>query len=286
MKINELAKQINTGKFKENLQKEFSPEIDLRLSTMSEEELKNHLNQVISVPINLSGEMSYELLELYYTASWYCIFENENLPRNTSVFEVGAGNIVYIPKALNAYSSGEGGKYVTANLNNGLTQEFKEKTKGLDVKVEIIQDNGANILNYYSEESFDVIAFHHAINDIIQTIIADIEEIDTINNNWWTIEPQMLQSVMAYHHAGKLKEAAYDPFIRIISTCNRLLKKGGYMIFDNCTYAGYESMGYSSEFHSSYINLAREWIKEAQLDLEEVEMLSYDSKWWMVLRKV
>lgn len=96
----------------------------------------------------------------------------------------------------------------------------------------------------------------------------------------------MLQAVMTYHNTGKLKDAAYNSFIGIIETCNRLLKKGGYMIFDNCTYAGYESMGYSSEFHSSYINLAREWIKEAQLGLEEVEMPSYDSKWWMVLRKV
>lgn len=156
----------------------------------------------------------------------------------------------------------------------------------MQLDVTIIQDDGANIMNYYDGESFEVIAFHHALNDIIQTIIAEIEGIDTIHNDWWTIEPQLLQAVMAYHNSGQLKRAAYEPFIRIIDTCNRLLKKGGLMIFDNCTYAGYESLGYSSEFHSAYISLAREWIHEANLGLEEVEMPAYDGKWWMVLRKI
>ncbi|UVI30202.1 hypothetical protein [Paenibacillus spongiae] len=286
MNTDELAKQMASGKFKAHLQKEFSPEAIRRMGELSANELRERLNQVISVPINLSGEMSHELLEFYYTASWYNIFEDRGLPRNASVFEVGAGDIVYIPKALNAYSAGQGGKYVTANLNNELTMNFREKTQGMQVDVEIIQDDGANILNYYSEESFEVIAFHHALNDIIQTIIAGIEGIDTVNNNWWTIEPQLLQAVMSYHNSGELKDAAYEPFIHIIDTCNRLLKKGGYMIFDNCTYAGYEELGYSSDFHSAYINLAREWIKEANLGLEEVKMPSYDDKWWMVLRKV
>ncbi|MCQ6561274.1 hypothetical protein [Paenibacillus mendelii] len=286
MNRDELAKQIESGKFREHLQKGFPAEIVSRLDQLRADELKKRLNQVISVPIDLSGEMSHELLELYYTASWYNIFEKQNLPRNASVFEVGAGDIVYIPKALDAYSAGQGGKYVTANLNLELSRGFREKTAGMQIDIEIIPDNGANILNYYNEESFEVIAFHHALNDIIQTVIADLEGIDTINNNWWTIEPQLLLAVMEYHNTGRLKDAAYDAFIRIIDTCNRLLKKGGYMVFDNCTYAGYDSMGYSSEFHSAYIDLAREWINEAQLGLEEVEMPSYDRKWWMVLRKV
>lgn len=58
------------------------------------------------------------------------------------------------------------------------------------------------------------------------------------------------------------------------------------MIFDNITYSGYEEMGYSSEFHSNYIQLARSWISEANLGLEEIEVESYDKQWWMILRKV
>ena len=129
-------------------------------------------------------------------------------------------------------------------------------------------------------------AFHHAINDIIQTIIANREGIDTENQDWWSIEPQMLQAVMEYHRKGTLKDAAYQAFIQIIDTSCKQLKSGGYMIFDNITYAGYDEMGYSSEFHNDYIQLARSWISEANLGLEEIEVDSYDKQWWMIWRKV
>lgn len=285
MNLNELAKQIEAGKFKDHLQRHFSADFAALLDRLNADELEKQLSQVITVPINLSGDMSREWLELYYTASWYNLFEQLNMPPDASIFEIGSGDTAYIPKAMNAYSSGRGGKYVTANLNNELSRGFREKTKDMELTVEIIQDHGASLSKYYSEESFAVAAFHHALNDIIQTIIADLEGIDTIHNNWWEIEPQLLQAVMKYHHAGKLKNAAYEPFISLIDSCRQLLQKGGYMIFDNCTYAGYERVGYSSEFHGDYIDLARAWIKEADLGLEEVEMALYDSKWWMVLRK-
>lgn len=278
--MSELSKQIELGRFERLVSDSLSEMFQ------NANEIESRFNQVITVPINLSEEKGFEILELYYTASWFHIFEIVNVPRNASIFEIGAGDTVYIPKAMNAYSSGNGGNYVTANLNKELSQRFREKTEGLNLSIQIIEDDGANILNHLSKGSMEVIAFHHAINDIIQTIIAKIENIDTINNNWWEIEPQLLSKVMEYHNSGKLKIATYDAFVSLIDTCRKLLKPGGYMVFDNCTYAGYEAMGYSSEFHSSYINMAREWIEEAGLGLEEVELKSYDKMWWMVLRKL
>ncbi|GIP31918.1 hypothetical protein [Paenibacillus sp. J2TS4] len=284
MDLNVLAKQVEAGKFEQLLVKQFPEETALRLGKMTAAELEKELKQVIRVPIQLSGEMGPELFELFYTASWFNLFERLAVPANAMLFEIAAGDTVYIPKALDAYT-GKGAQYATANLNKELSRNFRAKTAGLRIDIRVIEDDGAHILNYYGGESFDVIALHHALNDIIQTIIASKEGIDTVNSNWWTIEPQLLQAVMDYYNRGELKNAAYESFIRIISTLGRLLKQGGYMIFDNCTHAGYEKLGYSTEFHSSYIQLAREWIQEADVGLEEVKLEQYNSKWWMILQK-
>ncbi|WP_144940263.1 hypothetical protein [Paenibacillus sp. 32O-W] len=284
MNLSELAKQVETGKFKQHLEKHFPEDVAIRLGGMTAAEIEREFKQVIQVPIRLSGEMGHELFELFYTASWFNLFDRLQVPADGMLFEIAAGDTVYIPKALDAYSSVA--KYVTANLNKELSENFMRKTASLRIDIRVIQDDGIHILDYYPEGSFDVVSLHHAVNDIIQTIIANQEGIDTVNSNWWTIEPQMLQAVMAYHNRGELKNAAYGGFIGIIETLGKLLKPGGYMIFDNCTHEGYEKLGYSSEFHSAYIQLAREWIQEANLGLEEVKLEAYDSKWWMVLRKL
>jgi|GEM_PF-1370861 len=285
MKMQTLAEKVSAGVFDDILIRDFSRDMISELEQMNAVQLENKMKDILAVPIEISKQRVFEYLQLYYSASWQNLFMELNMPRALRLLEVGSGDIVYIPKALDAYSTNMG-TYVTANLNRELTQNFQQKTKGMDINIQVIEDDAANIGLYYPESSFDVVAFHHAINDIIQTIIADREGIDTVNNDWWTIEPLMLQAVMDYHRKGMLKSAAYDAFIQIIGTSHKQLKSGGYMIFDNITYAGYDEMGYSSAFHSSYIELARSWINEANLGLEEIEIESYDKQWWMVLRKV
>ena len=142
-----------------------------------------------------------------------------------------------------------------------------------------------NALKYFDVNTFDFITFHHAINDIIQTIIAEIEGIDTENCDWWEKEPEMLQAVMKHHREGTLKYSTYNSFIKLIQVCTQVLMPGGYMIFDNCSFAGYDDIGYSTEFHDSYINMAREWINESGLPLKEVKVDGYNGKWWLILRK-
>ena len=73
---------------------------------------------------------------------------------------------------------------MTANLNKELTQNFQEKTNEMDINIQVVEDDAANIGLYYPESSFDIVAFHYAINDIIQTITADRDGIDTVNNDW------------------------------------------------------------------------------------------------------
>lgn len=285
MNLNELSRQIKSCRFKEDLEKDFPKVLLDSLDKMNAVEIEKMLDRIIKVPVTYIEKYDRKLYQFYYCAAWFNIYEKLSMPKNLCVLEIATGEANYVIKALDVYS-GSMGKYVTFNLNRELTKNFIDKTRDMAVEVQVVEDNGNNALNYYEENSFDVIAFHHAVNDIVQTIIADIEGIDTINQNWWETETQMLQAVMKYYNQGKLKAAAYDGFIEIIRVCSRVLKKKGYMVFDNRSFCGYEERGYSTEFHNSYINLAREWIKEADLGLEQVHIDGYDENWWMILKKV
>lgn len=201
------------------------------------------------------------------------------------MLEIAAGAAVHIAQALDAYT-GNQGQYVSFNLNKELTRSFYQKTTALRLNIRIVEDNALNAPVYYDGETFDIIAFHHAVNDIIQTIIADADGIDTVHCDRKEAEPRMLRAVMKRHDAGILKSVAYPDFIRIVEGCNRVLKRGGIMVFSNFTFAmDYEALGYSMDFHNAYINLARQWIREAGLGLAEVPLDGYDPKWWMALRK-
>lgn len=284
MNLRELAERIASGSLKETLMNDFPAEAVARLQEMGVDSIEQQLEQVIQIPLDLSGPISYELYQLFYMVSWQQLCAKLKLPAEAKVFEIAAGDTVHIPKALDAYS--ESASYVTANLNKALTKRFIDKTAGLNIGIRIIEDDGVRILDYVPEGTVDVVAFHHAVNDIVQTILSGIEGIDTVGSDWWSIEPQMLRAVMAYHERGELKAAVYGDFIRIVETCAKLLKPGGYMIFDNCTFEGYEDIGYSTSFHSAYIELTRQWIQEADLGLAEIRLDGYDSAhWWLILRK-
>ncbi|SMF82673.1 hypothetical protein SAMN05661091_2218 [Paenibacillus uliginis N3/975] len=266
------------------LSRGFSAETKELIASLSDDELHRRLDGMITPPITLAERSDPEMLQLYYTSSYVHLMEFLNVPKDAKLFEIAAGDTIFIPKALDTHGE-EGAKYVTANLNQDLTEGFRDKTAELSIEIQVIEDNGARILNYCGQGSMDVIVFHHALNDIVQTMIAQREGIDTIHSDWWSVEPQMLQAVMDYHNRGELKQAVYGEFISIIETCHQLLKEEGIIIFDNCIYAGYEKIGYSSEFHSNYIQFAREWINEADLGLQEVQVPGFDEKWWMVLQK-
>lgn len=285
MDLNELSKQIKSESLMGKVGKVLSYELCTKLKNTDTDDIEAMLRQVISVPVNVSTDLNWELFELYYVSAYYNIFEKLGLPLNTNIYEIAAGDQVYIPKALEAYA-GIKGKYVTFNLNKELSCNFLGKTKELLAGILVIEDNGANIEKYYGKDSFDIIVFHHALNDIIQTIAAEADGIDTVNCNWWEKEPEMLRAVMKYYNRGNLQAVAYDSFINIIKACTCALKPGGYLVFDNCCFPGdYEALGYSFEFHSAYIDLARKWINEADLGLSEVSINGYDNKWWMILKK-
>ncbi|NCA67425.1 MAG: hypothetical protein EOM87_05120 [Clostridia bacterium] len=247
--------------------------------------LEAHINRVMTSPIKYVNSFDRPLYQLYFIASWANLYNSLLEDKKISLLEVATGDSCYVINALEHHSSDKG-EYVTFNLNKKLSSSFIAKNIDKAVKIKVIEDNGMNVSNYFTQNSFDIIAFHHAVNDIVQTIIAEIEGIDTINCDWWVQEPEMLRAVIKHHRNGTLKQNAYGSFIKIVDVCSQVLKTGGYMIFDNRTFAIKEGLDYSTEFHDSYIAMAREWINESALPLKEITVDGYDSKWWMILKKV
>jgi hypothetical protein len=282
MNLTELSQQIKSGDF-QNIEKYVTPKTLDMINEMSVLELEKLYRGIFTETVNAAGD-EWGLVWLYFIIAWRDLFVKLKLPANLSVYEIATGDTICVPQAMNIFT--HDGKYVTLNINKELSQSFISKTENLDVDIRIIEDNGVNILNYYAENTFNVVAFQHAVNDIVQTIFADQLGLDTLNNNWWEIEMQMAGAAYRSYLAGTLKRDAGEQFIDIIRVCARSLQQGGYLIFNNATWNRvYNPEDYSLEFHSMYIPIAREWIAEAGLGLEEVDIAGYDKTWWMILKK-
>ncbi len=276
----ELAEQIKSGKWDLLLRGETVN----RLRVTSQEGIEEIIDEITDVPINFARDISGEMFKLYFIAEWIDAFERTKLAKNPSVLEIASGASDPIPQALEIYSDGEG-SYVSANLNRILTEGLRRRTASLRIEVRVVEDNAVNLEKYIEPEAFDVVTFQHAINDVFQTIIADRKGIDTVNNDWFDILPAMIQGVTEYYRQGKLREVAYDNFIDLIGVCWRLLKRGGYMIFNTHVYQIDLDCGYPLELYGSYVPLARDWIATSDLGLEIIDCDGFDPQWWLFVRK-
>ena len=65
-----------------------------------------------------------------------------------------------------------------------------------------------------------------------------------------------------------------------------MLKPGGYLLFDHWTWEGHHVQEWFPwELFCDLIPLARGWIGEAGLPVEECPLAGRDPRWWMCLRR-
>lgn len=279
-----VIRELKEGKWRRDLLGTVRVDAADRFAAMSELELQSVFDTVMDVPVNFSPDFGGSIFDLYYTTAWLYTFNALSLPKDMTVLEIAAGDTINVPVALNIYSNGQG-KYITANLNKELSERFYKKTEKLSISRTIVEDNAVNLARYVNSQSIDIVTFQHAINDIVQTIVAENVGIDTINSNWKDILAPMIQKVMEYDQRGMLRDIVYDEFVAIIKTCAGRLKNNGYMVFNNCIFKGDLDRGYSRDFYASYIRLALDWLNEADLGLQVVTCAGFDPNWWLVLRK-
>ncbi|MFW5998907.1 MAG: hypothetical protein ACOC4G_01870 [Bacillota bacterium] len=281
MNKKELAEEINKGKWNKVLSEKAISIIE----DMNEEGIIKMLEEITNVPIIYSSEISGEIYRLYFISCWLQIFEKLfNNKKELKTLEIASGQSDPVPQALELYTGGRG-SYTTANLNKDLTRGLKNKTANLNIEIEVIEDNAMNLHKYYQNSIFDITAFQHAINDMIQTIAAQKSGIDTVNNDWFDILPDMVKIVTGYYKNNTLKDNIYNEFMEQIKVCTKLLKKGGCLVFNTHVFQMDLDAGYPLDLYSNFVKIARKWINESSLNLKEVELKGFEKKWWLILEK-
>jgi len=124
-------------------------------------------------------------------------------------------------------------RYITANMNRILTERLRDKTKHLPVEVEVIEEDAVEIDQYLLLESMDIIAFQHAVNDVIQAILCDQEGVDTIYTDWMETLPKMISILQREVAQNTLEQHAKPAFLFLLEKLLRVLKKDGLMVMNH-----------------------------------------------------
>lgn len=212
------------------------------------------------------------------------IFAALELPRELSVYEpcVGASDPVIV--AAEAHSGGTA-RYTAVNLNRKLRAELAGKIGHLRSSVRVVDDDAARVLEHLAPGSVDVACFHHAINDILQTAVAEPRGMDTANLEWWPKERQMIEWLAEDAAAGRLAECGQPELLRIVADATRLVGPGGWLVFDHWNWLGHQDEDWFPwALFYDLVPLTRSWIADAGLGVREVALDGVDSQWWMILQ--
>jgi len=217
-------------------------------------------------------------------AQYFELFEALDLPRDLSVYEpcVGASNPVIL--AAEAHSDGCA-NYLTINLNTKLRAQLQAKITHHSSTIRIIEDHAQRALEHVPEKSIDVACFHHAVNDILQTAVSEPRGMDTTAVDWFPTERTMIEWLAEDVRAGRLEQRGKPELMSVISDAVRLVKPGGYLIFDHFNWVkfiGVEWFPWDLFYH--FIPMTLGWILESGLPVEEVSLPDVDPQWWLVLR--
>ena len=226
------------------------------------------------------------LLNPCLTVQWLALFEESGLPRTLRVYDPCTGSSEPVLFATEIYTEGRG-EYVSLNLNRRLAAELREKIGKLTIPVRIIEDDASRSGEPFEPESFDAACFHHALNDLLQTAVAEPRGMDTRTMDWWPNERQMIEWLAEESDAGRLEGAPREAVIGAVKHAAALVKPGGCLLFDHWTWEAHREMDWFPwELFCDLIPIARRWIGEAALPLEEVTPESRDPRWWMLYRKL
>ncbi len=220
----------------------------------------------------------------YFRMKWAEALNKTRLKAPVSLLEIGAGDTDMLPQILARKFEHPETQYITANMNKKLTASFKEKTKDLPVKINVIEDDAQNLEAYMQGEKFDVIVFEHSINDILQTILGERAGIDTTHSDWYTVLPQMIELIKQEYLAGTLETSIKGDLIDLLNSCLKMLKPGGYIIINHFMYQYDLDLGYQPDLWNNMLNITREWIKSMDNGSEEF-FEGFDQQWWMFLGK-
>ena len=249
-----------------------------------EEDKAEALKNIIFYPVGHNFNPAHWVVYNWFIKTrWLEALQAINLAKPASMLELATGSNVMIPQVFSRFYTHPETQYTTVNLNKQLTADFKQHTKDLPLKINIIEDAAQNIEDYFSNKQADVVIFEHAFNDIVEDIIARKFGIDTINTSWWDILPKLIELTNEVYLNGTYEEMIKEDFLRLLRSSLKVLKPSAFLVSYQFQFQFDIDLGIIPDIWTDLISTVRKWVKEANIG-EEVFFDGFEPNWWMFLR--
>jgi hypothetical protein len=221
--------------------------------------------------------------EVFFRARWAEVLDAVHPGNDLTLLEIASGAADMIPQTMARTRPHT--RYISANMNRILTERLRERTHDLAVEIVVIEEDAVEIERYLPVESVDVIAFQHAVNDVIQAILCGQAGIDTVYADWMETLPQMIAILQREIAQNTLDEHAKPAFLHLLEQLLKVLKQDGLIVMNHYMFQLDLDWGYPPGLWEDMIPITRQWNK-ALPGCKEVFFEGFDPHWWMFYQKI
>jgi len=256
------------------------------LREMSDTQLKSDIERLFNFPVEHDPiTKDYGVVyRWYFAAKWTDALSAVKPTAPVRVFEVAPGSNDIIPKTVARLYTHPKTAYVTSNVDKKLTASFKNKTAGLPIKIDVIEDSAQNLEQYIKGDLFDAVVFEHSVNDVLYAMLGEQAGLDVANAYWFDIVPQLTKIITQAYENGLLEFKAKAGFLSLFQSCLNILKPGGYIIINHFMYGNDLKRGISPELWKNLLPIVREWINTLDGGTE-VSKDNFNPHWWLFFQK-
>lgn len=254
------------------------PEEYVQYESMSKADREEQITALLGAPIANFSVIN----EVFFRDRWAQVMDRLCSHGTLTLLEIASGDADMIPQCIALTRPGS--TYITANMNELLNQSLMQRVGGLPLTIRLIKDDAANILTHLEKGQADIIAFQHAVNDVLQAILCAQNGIDTVYSDWMETLPDMIILLQKEVAAGKLEKSVKEPFLSLMRSILPTLKKGGHVAMNHYMFQLDLDWGYPSHLFENLISIVRDWLKELN-GCEEITLDGFDPQWWIFLKK-
>jgi hypothetical protein len=220
--------------------------------------------------------------EVFFRARWAEVLDATHVGSTLTLLEIASGDTDMIPQIM--ARARPHSRYITANMNKILTARLRAKTQALPLEMVVIEEDAAAIQAHLPAESVDIIAFQHAVNDVLQAILCDQEGVDTIYADWMATLPEMIRIMQGVTGQNSLEQRVKPAFFALLERLLAVLKADGVIVMNHYMLQLDLDWGYPPVLWEDLIPIVREWLKDCP-GCKEVFYDGFDPHWWMFIQK-
>ena len=206
-----------------------------------------------------------------HTSAWERVLDFMRLPERPRLQEVVFGADLTVARAL---AQVRPGAYYTPLVMSA---------DGGSARVEALAGMPLEVSLEGGPEPFDVIALHHGVDDLIESAVAEAEGIGGSPTDSEQMRNRVVRALRAYHRLGELEDTARPHFLRALTGLSRTLSHGGRLVMSHHVLESDLMLGHPLDAYTDYLTMARRWVSEAGLPLQEVSADGLPGQWWLCL---